>query len=919
VVVGRQAEQQRIAALLEAARGGRSGALVLVGEPGAGKTSLLAWAAGEAAQDMLVARADGVQADAELPFAGLFELCRPLLAFLPELPARQARALESALALADGEPADRFSVAAATLSLLAAAAEEQPLCVLVDDGQWLDAASAHALAFAARRLEADRVAMLIAVRDTGPGDLDVSGLQRLELGGLEAEAAGELLAGSAGAPVSRGVLAELHQATHGNPLALRELARRLSPHQLAGREPLEHPLPAGPEIEATYAGRAEGLGPDARRGLLVAAISSTSALDVVLRACLSLGADPAGLEAAEDDGLVSLDGGRVRFAHPLVRSALFHAAAPSERRAAQRALADALLESGDEERYAWHLAAATLQPDEEVAARLEATARSAANRSGYASAASAYERAARLTPDPATRRERLARAAEAAFLAGRTERARSLLHDALDGPADPASRARLLHLQGRIEHLCGDSAAGAASLTAAAALVGPDEPERAVEVLADAVEAALSAGDPAGTLPLVESLRAARVETGDAGALRSLAIGAALIWNGRSSDGKAAVREGLALVDLDGPAGHEPRLLTWAAGCAQAAGELRTSIRMVEAAIAAAREQDAVGILPEALGIAATCYFYEKRWNDALAAADEAAGLARETGQAYMAWTNHSVLARLSAWRGHEEECRAHAAAADEAAEALGASWHRPWTASRVALLDLGAGRAEAAAEQYARIADELEALRASPPKLVAVLGDLCEAQVRLARLDEAAASLARAEGHAGPDPDPAERAVLARARGLLAAEDAYPACFEAALGHHAALDETETAEAFRTRLCYGERLRRARRRREARVQLRLAIEGFDALGATPWAERARVELQASGEIARRRDASTLDELTAHELKIARLVAEGASNRDVAARLYLSTKTVEYHLSRIYRKAGVTSRAELTRLLSMAA
>ncbi len=449
MLLGRERECGLIDGLLERARSGAAGVLLVLGEAGIGKTALLDYAA-ERSTDITTVRASGIESEAELDFSALFDVCRPLLHNMGELAERQRDALAAALGVGPGKPVDRFAVGAATLSLLAAAAEDVPVLVLLDDAHWFDAASADALLFAARRLGAERVAVLLTAREGDAEAFDRPAFERLSLTGLDRDAAAALLAAGAGQEVSPDVAERLREASGGNPLALAELSALLPVGQLRGAEPLADPLPVGATAERLFGGQVARLPEDERRALLVAALSSSPAPEPVVEALRLLGVDERSLEAAEDAGLLGVAGGAIVFRHPLVRSAVVHGAPPSERRRAHRALADALAGQRPEER-AWHLAAAALGPDEDAAAALAEAGRRARARSGWGSATLALERSARLTPDPATRARRRLEAAESAQVAGRTELSLALIEELLTGEGPEAVRAAGGRLRSRIE------------------------------------------------------------------------------------------------------------------------------------------------------------------------------------------------------------------------------------------------------------------------------------------------------------------------------------------------------------------------------------------------------------------------------------------------------------------------------------
>ena len=542
MLVGRESECARLDELLDRARRGRAAALVIRGEAGIGKTALLEYTA-NLAEGMTVVRSCGVESEAQLEFSALLEVCWPLRDHLGELPDHQADLLRSALGIGPGDERDRFSVGAATLGLLAACAETNPVCVVVDDAQWLDAASREALVFATKRLQADRAALLFAAREGEERRFEASGIESIPLSGLPREAAARLLHREGASPVAPEVADRLVETTRGNPLALLELPGLLSPEQLSGMAPLEDPLPAGSAVERAFAGRAEALPESARTALMVAAVSSSSAAEQIVAGMARLGIPVEALEPAEDAGLVQLVDQRVEFRHPLVRSAVYHAAAPSERRSAHRALAEGLPPTARPEARAWHLAGAALGPDEPAAAALEQAAEDARGRGGYAAAAAALERAARLSPDPAVAIGRLAAAADAAWSAGRTDAASALVREALDGPADDGLRARALRLHGSIEFFAGNSEAAAAAMLEAVSLLERTDPGAAVAAAADAVNALARLREGERALETAEKARSLAAEDGgEADAEATITMGYALCFAGRYGDSEPYLR-----------------------------------------------------------------------------------------------------------------------------------------------------------------------------------------------------------------------------------------------------------------------------------------------------------------------------------------------------------------------------------------
>jgi DNA-binding CsgD family transcriptional regulator len=910
VLIGRADECERIDALLERARLGTSGALVLRGEAGIGKTALLDYAA-EQARGMTVVRALGVESEAELEFSGLLEVCRPLLDRLQDIPEHQAEGLRGALGLGPAGVDDRFTIGAATLSLVAAAAEANPLLVIVDDAHWLDRSSQDALLFATKRLEADRVVLLYAVREGEERSFAPPGIDSITLGGLEREAAAGLLARNGEIGVAVDVAERLHAATGGNPLALIELPRLLSAEQLAGNAPLEDPLPAGSSVERSFAGRLDALPESSRRALLVAAVSVSNAVEAIMPALGAMELDGSALEPAEDAGLVRVADGRVEFRHPLVRSTVYHTAAPSERRFVHRTFAQALADDAHAEERAWHLAAAALEPDEGIAAALDLAAQHARERGGYSAAAAAYERAARLTPDEDRRLLRLCEAAETAWEAGQTERAVRLLEQALASCREPRLRSRLLHLRGHIEHLRGPVLIAHGILIEAAELVEPVDPRRAVGVLVDAVEAALYGGEPGRALDAARRARELAPVDGSAeDVLADLVLGESLVDFGGFDDAVPLVEHAVAVLERSGSLRDNPRYLARAAivlGMIERPAQAR---ELFARTLALARERGAVVAAVYALEGIAWNDMRTGRWREAYAAASDTQKLASQTDQSSLTTQFLCELAWIDAAQGNEDACRAHADEALKLAEARELCGVRWFAEAALALLDVGMNRLADAVPALERIArDQIEheyrERDGSPwPELI-------EAYVRLGRDDDARAALDQFLSF-GLQASPRWGAgIAARCRGLLADDDKFDSHFEEALELHRAVSDVFALG--RSELCFGERLRRAGRRVEAREHLVEALETFERLDAEPWAERARRELRASGETLRRRKSWEEEELTPQELQIALQVADGKSNKEVGAALFLSHKTIEFHLSRVYRKLNMSSRAELIR------
>ena len=876
MLIGREGECAAIDRLLDEAGHGRSGALVIRGEAGIGKSALLEYAVARAG-DARIVRALGVETESEFAFSGLHELVRPLFDRLGELPPVQAAALRGALALAEAQGVGRLYVGAATLSLLAAAADAGRLLCVIDDAHWLDHASADALTFAARRLEAEGVVLLFAARGGEPA-FRTTGIPELELTGLPAEAAAALF----DQPVSTSVAGELVAATAGNPLALLDLARRLTHAQLTGAEPLPHPLPVADDLEAAFAKLAAPLSEDAKRALVIAATADTRAMRVIAR---TGGTIRTAIEECEDAGLLAIVDGQVSFSHPLVRSSVYQQASPAERRDAHRVLADAFaVDERYAERRAWHAAAAIVEPDEDIARELELAADSARERRGHVAAAAMFERAARLTPEQEPRSRRLYLAARSAWLAGQPDRALALLGDPA---ADELVFADQQLLRARIELRRGAGVA-TADLVAAAAAVERLDPARAASLLAAAAEAA----DPGSRLELAQ--RAAALADGSSAALiANLVLARVLGEAGKTTDAAARLeRAKTALVD-DPDLRHDPELILAAVETIASVdpGDDVLVRELVEVATSAARGH-AVVVLPRALLHAAWLDFQAGRWRDAYLSFAESSRLADETGQGRERVAAVAGSALLDALQGREADARAGAAVLAEA-PGFGAGAAGGGASRILGLLELGEGRGELASPH-------LEHAAANPAPTILLRGlpavhvDLTEAYLRAGRREEAAA----AAGRLG---DPWAGALLGdRSAFAEAARRAAATPFLVA----------------RVRLNHGERLRRDGERRKARDELRAALELFEHLGANPWAERARGELRASGDHARKRRPSTADDLTPQELQIARMVAAGASYKEAAAKLFLSPKTIEFHLSKVYRKLEINSGRQLAQRLA---
>jgi DNA-binding CsgD family transcriptional regulator len=906
VLYGREADCATVEGLVAGAGSSRSGALVVRGDPGLGKSALLGHAT-EQATGMRVLRAVGIEAESELAFAALHQLVRPILDLLTRIPEPQASALAGALGLSRVSVQDRFLIGVGILTLLAEAAEDVPLVCVVDDAQWLDRPSADALTFAARRLEAEAVVLLFAARDGELRRFEAPGLAELRLTRLDADAAGALLAEHAPAALSAEVQDRLVENAGGNPLALIELAGLLSDEQLAGRAPLPEPLPQSAEIERVYLDRARALPAPAQVLLLLVAADDTGSLATLLDAAGTLGVQPDALEPAEAAGLVHAFDGNVEFRHPLVRSTLYRDATFAQRQGAHRALADVFGGDQDADRRAWHRAAASPGQDDDVADELEQTARRARRRSGFSAAARALERAAKLSSDDEARGRRLVAAANDAWLAGGPEQALALL-DRADGlVGDLPVRADVSHLRGTIGLRCGVPADAATILAGGAAEVSPVAPAKAIEMLIEAAQAASYAGDAA---QIVEFGRRASAlledDDPDERFTVDVIVGIGSLLAGDAASGVPLLREALALA-----AGfQDPRRLVHAGACAGYLGDEATEHELYGRAAARAREMGAVAMVPYVLEFLARAEAVDGRYAAAAAHASEGLGLAHETGQQNSVCHLHASLALIAALQGREDECRSHAADALELATARGLGYQAALADWALARLDLSLGQPEAALVRLAELAAAGPGEGHPFVKLVST-PELVEAAVHANVTATAQAALVEFERFARETAPPWTLALVARCRGLLSAGSAAERHFKEALRLHG-----ESARPFdraRTELIFGAFLRRDGRRQEARLHLRAALDAFERLDAAGWAERARAEVRASGETARERDPSTADRLTPQERQIVRFVAEGSTNKQVAAQLFLSPRTVDHHLRNVFLKLGISSRAELIR------
>jgi DNA-binding CsgD family transcriptional regulator/tetratricopeptide (TPR) repeat protein len=927
MLLGRDAELERFGGFLERVRGGASGALVILGDPGAGKTALLDHliTTASALGGFTVLQARCLEAESEIPYSGLADVTRPLRRLIDVLPRAQARALQAALALGPSAapgpgPAggdQRFAVAIATLTLLAAAAEAGPVVVTVDDAHWLDSASAEALVFTARRLGTEGVGMVFTMRRTEPWPAHFEALPAMGLGGLDAGAAAALVTRVRASPVPADVTMRLWAATGGNPLALTSLAATLDEAQLLGKAQIPDPLPVDATIRRGFARRMAGLPRACRDALLVAAAADSPQLDAVAAALGQSGLSVADLDAAESRGLISLRPGEGEFAfdHPLLRSAIYHDASPSARRAAHAVLARAL--AAAPERRAWHLALAAAGPDESVAAALADAARQAQRRGGHGGAARALELAARLSPAADRRALRLFEAAQAAALAGQATRANDLLDTGMAAGPDAALRARMQNLRGQVVMFFASSLSAGHLLLAEADRIEDVDPALAAAMRVEAAPAISLSGGIQEALPVaIDAHRRALDVDDDLAARAGLMLGLMRILAGDPHSDRPLFEASLArLTGRPLTADSALGLFFSLPGAAQAlicVGELDRAAHLIAELREWTRDALLPGLLSYVLGLSAEIQLRRGRLAAARAAAAESVQLAADTGIG----TQHAfALGRLgvaAAAMGLAEECRTSVADALAVSEEADMWSVLLYGHAALGLLALGAGdpgEAACALDQAERAA---ERGGVGHPAVIPYAGDRVEALVRAGRLTEAERALGRLQAQAQITQGTWELGVTERCHGLFAPAGAADDHFTGAL---ALLEPVSAFEAARTRLCWGQSLRRRRQRGRARNLLVQALETFTRLGAVTWARQTEVELEASGAAVHAAIPTPASQLTPREFQICALVAGGATNPEIAAKLFLSRKTIEAHLGRIFAKLSVRSRTELTRLI----
>jgi DNA-binding CsgD family transcriptional regulator len=903
--LGREREREVLDQLLDGVRGERGGVLVVHGEAGVGKTALLEYAV-EAGLEFRIARTSGIEAEMELPFAAVQQLCSPFLGLSERLPRPQRDALDVAFGLSTGPAPNPFLVGLAILGLLSESAEEQPLLCVVDDAQWLDRASARALAFMARRLLAERIALLFAARAVD--DL-LGGLPALDVEPLRRRDARALLESVLPARLDQSVLERIVVETRGNPLALLELPRGLTPRELAGGFGLPAAVPLSASIEESFTRRLEGLPDDTRLLLLLAAADPVGDPLLLWHAAEKLGISAGAATASETDGLLKL-GEQVTFRHPLVRSAVYGSAPVEQRRAVHLALAEATDPAADPDRRAWHLAAAASAPDEEVACELERSAGRAQARGGLAAAAAFLQRSVALTVDEARRADRALAAARANLYAGAFDEALTLLPIAEAGSPDDLQRAQAELLRGQIAFSSNIGSDAPPLLLTAARRLERFDVDLARETYLDAWGAAWFAGSLAASGSLLEVSRAAKLAPPSSHPsqpfdllLDALAL---LVTEGRAAAASALRRASTAFTAADTPAENSFRWTALPPIPSYVLWDDESWYKINARQLELAREAGALARVPMGLITGAVI----DAWSGEFAKAAEATAEAEAIVEAIGTRLAPYAAMLLVALQGREADGLTLVEKTIDEAAALGQGFAVQWGEFVKAILFNGLGRYGEALVAAQRASDDTPELFVSSW----ALAELIEAASRSGAPGHAAGALERLTDDTAVAGTDWGLGIAARSRALLTEDDAAESLYLDAIER---LGRTRLRpELARAHLVYGEWLRRQHRRLDARSELRIAHELFTGFGMEAFAERARVELEATGERARSRTVDTRDELTPQETQIARLAAEGHTNREIAARLFISASTVEYHLRKAFRKLDVKSRTQLAHRLS---
>ena len=914
-MLGREAERRRIDALLDCARRGNSRSLVVSGEAGIGKSALLCYAEREA-EGFTVLRASGMESESELAFSGLADLLRPLLSELGALPEPQAAALRSALAIGPPIPGDPMAIGTATLGLLSKAAETAPLMSLIEDAQWVDRPSLAALVFVARRLQAEGIFVVFAVREGETSALSLDGIEVLRLTGIDETTASALL-DLAARDLSPLVAAKIRAVAAGNPLALLEIPLTITEAQQSGSEPLDEPLSAGPRLMTIYKRRIERLSREAQSSLLIAAASDRDDLAPVLRAMRGTGLQPGALEEAETAGFLTLRVDQLTWRHPLVRAAVYHGAEPAARRAAHRGLAEVLDERRAPDSRAWHFAAAALGDDEVAAAALERSALSARLRRGNAAAARAFERAARLSADPEARAHRLYEAGLDLLSTVQPDRAGQLLAEALSLTEDAGCRSDIVRTSALADMFRGSPEANIDKLVKEADRIEPLDPQRAAVMRSDACIVSTITGNVGKTLLLAErALQTARAAGPQAAALSETTLANALILAGRVREARPYLEAAWEVFRRDGlpPVPFRLHLVQSLGHTATWLEDYDEARQFLQDVVGSARDQGAVAALTFPLSCLSEVEYRSGRWASAYALAAESERISKEVGARNETSFSLVCLARVEAGIGKEDDCRAHLTEAAAISRELTIGSIEVYVRAVSGLLELGLGNPDRALTHLEPLSRLVERFQLGHPNIVQWGSDFVESLSRSGDADAAEKALATFESQARATDSRWALGESARCRGLLSDDEGFEGHFAEALGW---LNEDDAVfERARTMLCLGERRRRARRVSEARDALVAALGGFEQLGAQCWALRTRRELYAAGARLRPVREHAIQELTPQELQVALAAAAGGTNREIAANLFLSPKTVDFHLGKVYRKLEVHSRTQLAALMT---
>lgn len=938
MLVGRDAELQRFEDLLKRVWAGEARAITILGDPGVGKTALLGEVI-ERAEELgfRVLSARCVQSEATIAFGGLSDLLGPVLGLIERLPPPQAEAIQVALALAPAvRRPTRLSTDAACLNLLSAAAVDCPTIVAVDDAQWLDDASAEAILFSARRLAAEPIGVLLTIRPGASYRSRFASVDSIELGGLASEDSAKVLAEACGTNVPGAVVARLQEATSGNPLALLSIASLLDEAQLNGESPLPDPVPTTDAIRRAYGRRIRGLPDPCRRALVIAAVAHSSRTKDLSSALRSIGLGMADLAPAEQRSLLNLGAERFSFHHPLLRSAVYHSATKQERRAAHAALAEA--DGMSLENRAWHLALAAQAPDESVASALTEAATEAERRGAHAAALEAFDLAARLTPSADSAAHRMVEAATSAVMLGDADRLAHLLDRCPDTFPDASAEVKIRKWRGRLVLMRGGSLSDLRSVLADADAIDAIDPVQAIRTRVDVAGIMAMSGYVAEALDVASHAHASAKRRGWAlAATTGIALGGVQAMTGRPGtqartfegglkrlfspsgarrDGDTLAEFEAAMSQLVGPEWPSSPTLD-AVEYAVAAGHTlarRGDYARAERLISAAREKaqaDFLAIkLAYVLAVSSDLELRRGRLGLARALATEALQFSESSIPVGAAFC-HATLASAAAAMGLADECSSQAQEALEIARRFDLPGIRIQCHAAIGLLRLGASDPAGALEHLKIAGADSRQAGIGHPGVFAFSGDLVSALFRAGRKEEAWSALAAFEERSRETKGPWEKGVVERYKGLLAGT--------AGAGRHFArsadlLRSISPFEFARTELLWGVVLRRARRRAAARPHLVKAATIFHRIGAADWASQADSAL--GPEASPRAGKAGANQLTPQEFQISSLAAEGATNREIASRLFLSVKTVEAHLSRVYTKLDLRSRTELTRLMS---